>query len=248
MSIQAETNYSLICTKSDFLRTVVTKYIIQKNIDAGLYPNQSLFGKCILVGDDLEPTPKKYVISYKTRPDFKVINVDEDPLSVLAEVLGVENKDYKTYVRNKLLKNPNIKPNSLYYYMILLRDCIDKETDSFNYTKADIIVDTYTFEVSSSALERYKALNAYVMTPSEKTLFELVHVFSQGQDLRKRLTSIAYCMKSILEDTVPDYIKSRVSFSQDSAVIMNYLNLSIQIATFESFEEFISNMINKLVD
>ena len=132
--------------------------------------------------------------------------------------------------------------------MVLLRDCIDKQTDSFNYTKADIIVDTYTFETTSSQLDRYKALNSYVTNPSEKTLFDLVRVFQQGQDVKQRLTNIAYCVKAILEDTVPDYIKSRINFSQDQAIIMNYLNLSLQIATFETFEEFISNMINKLVD
>lgn len=243
-----ETNYTILSSKSEFLKLLITKHIQQINIDAGLYPNQSLFGKCILVGDDIVPTPKKYVISYIKRDGFKLIDLDEEPLAVLSALLNIENKEAKAYIRNKLLKNPNIKPNALYYYMVLLRDCIDKQTDSFNYTKADIIVGTYTFETTSSQLDRYKALNSYVTNPSEKTLFDLVRVFQQGQDVKQRLTNIAYCVKAILDDTVPDYIKSRINFSQDQAIIMNYLNLSLQIATFETFEEFISNMINKLVD
>ena len=167
---KAETNYTILSSKSEFLKLLITKHIQQINIQAGLYPNQSLFGKCILVGDDIVPTPKKYVISYIKRDGFKLIDLDEEPLSVLSALLNIENKEAKAYIRNKLLKNPNIKPNALYYYMVLLRDCIDKQTDSFNYTKADIIVDTYTFETTSSQLDRYKALNSYVTNNRVRTL------------------------------------------------------------------------------
>jgi len=242
-----KTNYSIISEKSEFLKHVLTKHIVGLNIAAGLYPNQSLFGQSIVVGNDQNPTPKKFVISYIERENFKTLNLDEEPLPILYEVLKVDNKEYKTYIRNRVYKNKNIKLNSLYYYMILLRDCINKD-DSFNYTKADLIVDTYSYESTSSTLDKYKALNSYVTNPSEATLFTLVKVFSQGDDVKKRLTNVAYHMKSILDDTVPDYIKSRVTFPQDPTTTLNYLMLAAEIATFETFDEFINNMINRLVD
>jgi len=250
MNLKSQTNYSILSSKSDFLKLVVTKYILSLNIADKIYTAPSLFGKCILVDEEAIPTPKKFIISFKPRTDFKLINLDEDPLPTLYTVLGIVDSngstDYKTYVRNKVYKSKKVKPNTLYYYMVLLKECITDK--GFNFTKADIIIDTYTYESTHSQLEKYQSVNSYVMNPTESSLFELIKVYSQGADLNKRLSNIAYTIKNILDDNIPDYIKSRITFSSDPSTTLNYLMLAAEIATFEDFDTFISNMIGRLED
>lgn len=245
--MQPKTNYSVISKKSDFLKHIVTKHILKVNQDAGIYPTRSMFGAFIMVGDKENPIPnKKFVISSEERPDFKTIDLDEDPLPHLYEVLGIESREFKTLIRNRVYKRPGVTPNSLYYYMILLSDCI-KEDGSMNMTKSELIIDTYKYQSKSSTFEKYKALNSYVTSPTEENLFTLIKVYSDIPDLKKRFTNIAYTIKSVLDSDVPDYITSRITFSQDPSVIMNYLILASEVATFEDFDSFISKLISKLV-
>ncbi len=245
--MQSKTNYSVISTKSDFLKHVVTKHILKVNQDDGIYPTRSMFGSYVVVGNKENPIPnKKYVIAHEEKPDFKIINLDEDPLPVLYEILKITSKDYKSFVRNKVYKKPGVNPNSLYFYMILLAECV-REDGALNLTKAELIIDTYKYQAKSSTLDKYKSLNSYVQDPTEENLFSLIKVYSDQPDLKKRFINIAYTIKSILDSEVPDYIESRITFSQDPSVIMNYLVLASEIATFEDFDSFISKLISKLV-
>lgn len=247
MLIKNRTNYCILSEKSDFLLSTVSKFIQNKNQEEeGLYPVPSLFGQCIIVSNTDFPNKKKYIISHIQRDEaeFDTLDLDKDPLPVLYEVLGINCKEYKSFVRNKVYNKPSVKPNSLYYYMILLRECISDT--GFNVTKAQLIIENCKYQSASSQLDKYRAINNYVMRPTEDTLFKLIKVFSIEVDESKRMTSIVYCIKSILESTVPSYIESRLSFSQDSAVLLQYLMLSAEVALFEDMDQFISNMIAKL--
>lgn len=246
MLIESKKSYSVISTKSTFLQGLVTKFIMTVNLADGVYPSRSLFGQYVEVSDTVVPTAKCHVISYidRTVDGFGLIDLDEDPLPILYELLGIESKDYKTFVRNRVYKNPKVKPNSMYYYMVILRDCI--KSDGFNQTKAQLVIDNYKYQATSSAMDKYQSINSYVMKPCEETLFNLMNVFSIETDEKKRMSSIVYCIKTILDNEVPSYIESRVSFSQDNQVLLQYILLASEVALFDNFDTFISNLIARL--
>lgn len=245
--MKSKTNYSILSEKSDFLKYIVSKHILALNQADGVFPDRSLFGAYILVGDKEEAIPnKKYVISFVERTDFKILDIDADPLVLLYEILEIDSKDYKLFVRNKVYSNKSVNLNSLYYYMILLKDCI-KEDKTLNMTKAELIINSYKYASKSSTFDKYRALNSYVLRPDEESLFEVIKVFSDTPDNNKRFTGIAYVIKCIIDGSVPSYIESRLSFSQDPAVLMQYIILASEVALFEDFDTFISNLISKLV-
>lgn len=247
--MKPRTSYSVISEKSEFLKHVVTKHLLAINVSDGVYPDRSLFGSFIFVHNVEDPLPpKKFIISHVPRGEgFKEINLDEDPLPYLYEILGIESKEYKLFVRNKVYSNRRVNPESLYYYMVLLRDCI-KEDGTLNTTKAELIIDSFKYVSRSSTFDKYRALNNYVTRPTEESLFELIKVFSDDPDSKKRFTSIAYTIKNIIDGNVPSYIESRISFSQDQSVLLQYLILSSEVALFEDFDSFISALISKLVN
>lgn len=253
--MKSKTNYVILSEKSEFLRNLVTKHIVGLNIADGVYAQPSLFGAEIKVSNTEDPstshpTKKRFIISHTKRADegWTVLDLDADPLPTMYEILGIKNRECKQFLRHKVYGKGSILPNTLYFYAVLLRGCIIELEDGedFNHTKANLIADNYNYVSTSSAIEKYKALNAYVMTPTEETLFNLVTVFSNVADQRKRLTDIAYCIKNILDGTVPSYIESRIQFSQDTQVLVQYLTLATEVATFEDFSIFISNLIGKL--
>ncbi len=246
--MKAKNNYVILSEKSEFLQRLVTKHIVGLNIAAGVYSQPSLFGQHIKISDTEDPDARKYIISYKNRSTDKgwtVLDLDSDPLPTIYEILGIDNRECKLFIRNKVYGKGAVPPNTLYFYCVLLRGCVLAD-GGFNYTKANLIVDNYSYKSTSSTLDKYKALNAYVMTPTEESLFNLVKVFSNTADHRMRMKDIAYCIKNILDGTVPSYIESRVQFSQDIQVLVQYLTLATEVAVYEDFSIFISNLIGKL--
>lgn len=244
--MKPRTSYCILSDKSEFLRHVVTKHLLAINLKDGVYPDRSLFGSYVLVSDNDDPIPnKRFIISTKDR-GFAIINLDEDPLPTLYEILAIECTEYKRFVRHKVYNKHGVTPESLYYYMILLRDCI-KADGSLNTTRAELIIDNYRYANRSSMLEKYRSLNNYVTKPSEETLFALIKVFSDDQDEQRRFRSLAFLIKNILNGDVPSYIESRITFSQDQEALINYLVLASEVALFEDFDTFISALISKLV-
>jgi hypothetical protein len=250
--VKSKRNYVILSEKSEFLRNLVIKFIVKLNIDDKVYPQPSLFGQHIIVSDHKDPNAKQFVISHKRRTDegWHVIDLDSDPLPTLYEMLEINSRECKLFIRNKVYGRGSALPNTLYYYCVLLRGCIietpEGEENGFNHTKANLIIDNYNYKSTSSALDKYKALNSYVVTPTEESLFTLVKVFSNTADQRTRMKEIAYCIKNILDGAVPNYIESRVQFSNDMQVMVQYLILATEVATFEDFSVFISNLIGKL--
>ena len=242
--LKSKQNYSIISKKSDFLKFVVAKYIINLNISEGVYPNPSLFGSYVVEGDFEKPNPKKFVISFVERVGFKLVDIDSDPLNVLYEVLDIQTKEVKGFIRQRLF-NKGVKLNSLYFYMTLLKDC-ESDGGGFNYTKAELIVSQYKYDARYSQLDKYKAVNSYVSNPNEDTLFNLVKVFSDEKDAESRLRGIAFCIRSYLDDEIPRYIKAKIEFSADVGALRQYLILAMEVALFEDFDTFLSNLIAKL--
>lgn len=242
--LEPYTNYSLISSKNEQLKHIVTKYILNLNIEQGLYTEPSLFGACILVSDTVKPAKNRYVISYCARPDFIVLNLDKEPLPILFEILGFQLKEAKSFITNFLYKNPKINPKNIYYYLLLMKDC-EQADGNFNYTKAKKILETYQFSKVTSLFKKYKALNTFINQSNEANLVNLIQTLGDQPDKKKRLRQIAYLVRQVINDEVPEYIIRQLNFTNNHTTILQYLKLASDIAEFECFETFIGHMISE---
>lgn len=141
-----------------------------------------------------------------------------------------------------LANKRGVTRESLYYYLVLLCGCVLSD-GSLNRTKADLVMSDNSYVSCASLFDRYRSLNNYVMNPCEVTLFDLVRIFSVGDSFR----SLAGVIKCVVGGEVPGYIEGRMSFSLESGVLMSYLVLASEVAVFDNFDTFVSNLISKLV-
>lgn len=243
MQLQERVSYSILSDKSPILGDIVSNYIQLLNYERGISVGPDMLRDYVIVSDDATPREGVYIISRIERTGFILLDLDSHPLGVMRGLFKGMPEAYFSFLKTSVCGRYDFKPGHLYFYMLLLLDCVKEST--FDRVKAERLVVNYKIRSGGSPLDVYRVLNNFILNSNKGNLTELYKVLSVSRSPLGRLSD---CLCNVLRGTVPTYISSRVSYSESSSVVKDYLTFSSKVSLAGSFDELILDLTSNIYE
>lgn len=236
--IKPDTNYSLL-SSSEFLRNMITNYVIMRNSEVGILTERSIFGKMLKVSDTDKPNSKSIIISYVERDQalkFETIDIDSHLVELLFEMHNFDKEVNEHHIKylNQKLKH---KDKELCYYMVSAVLGLPKIT-----TDAIDGVINNTYKGIHTLTEKYRELINFILMPNETSLHRILQIFHEED-----YGSLVYCI-SCLVDNVPAWIQQQYSETlEDIKFTRILLKIALIIIKSTNREQFILHILKEII-
>lgn len=216
----------------ELINTLLINHILKINKDSGYAVGKNIIRKYIEISDIAEPTDKSCVLSKIKRKEKEFVNIDVDNqfVSILLEVLQVDNQGLRTYAKRNLTKKPM---DTAYYYITILNQKAVNDSDFDLEIANDIVKDRRLFESSYWFKDKYLLIVSAISSPTKTNIVEMFKMF-KDEDMNAQ-SAVGFLLY-IAKDDPPEYMKEdveqvkTVEFSKNMQLL---LAISIETDTLE---------------
>lgn len=236
-AIKPMVSYSLVLADKktqggELVNTLLINHILKINKDNGYAVGKNIIRKYIEVSDLAKPTDKSCVLSKIKRKEKEFINLDVDNqfVSILLEVLQVDNQGLRTYAKRNLTKK---SLDTAYYYITILNQKAVNGTDFDLEIANDIVKDKRLFESSYWFKDKYLLVVSAISSPTKTNIVGMFKMFKkEDMGVQSAVGFLIYVAK----DNPPEYMKEdveqvkTVEFAKNMQLV---LAISIETDTLE---------------